>query len=103
MLRHDRPIVRRIALPGVVAATLLLGGAVSPVEADSFDELTWVRVSACSRVERSVGLLDLEGDCIRDHPAVGEDVAVCAGHFCPAAPGESGARIIHPSDFGPTG
>ena len=95
-------IARKLALGGVAVLAGVSPAALSAAESESTDELTWLRLSGCSRAERSLGWVDLGGGCVRDHPAIGGDVATCAGHFCPAEPGEPGARIAHPSDFGQT-
>ena len=86
--------------PGPVVAAHQ--AAVNANGEDSNHVPTWVRSSSCTRVERSSGYVDASGECLRDHPAFGDDITRCAGHFCAARPGELGAYLFHPSDFGPT-
>ena len=94
--------VRKLTFTGIAILAVIGPVATPAAEAEAAEQLTWLRASSCTRVERSIGYADVDGECLRDHPAFGDDVTVCAGHFCAAEPGEPGARIIHPTDFGPT-
>lgn len=94
--------IRTLTFAGVALLATVAPAATPSAEAETAEQLTWLRLSSCSRAERSTGSVDADGDCVGHHPAIGDDVVICAGHFCPAKPGEPGARIIHPSDFGQT-
>ena len=102
-MSNHRPLIRKLAITGVAILATLSPPATPGAGAESSDQLVWLRPSTCSRADRLFGYVDIEGECLRDNRAFGHDVTICVSHFCRAQPGESGARIIHPSDFGPVG
>lgn len=101
-MTNHRPLIRKLAITGVAILSTLSPAATLGAGAESSETLTWLRVNTCSRADRSAGYVDIEGECLRHDPAFGHDVTICATHFCAAQPGEPRARIIHPTDFGPT-
>lgn len=101
-LSKRQSVFRTLSIAGLAILAAVGSAASTPAAADTAEQLTWLRNNACSRAERSAGSVDIDGECVGHTLAVGEADGICAGHFCPAHPGERGARIIHPSDFGPT-
>lgn len=107
IMSNHRASFRRLGASAAVGALAVLGIAATPAAGtDADQDLTWLRLNACNRVERAAGHVDVDGECINDQigdgVALGSDVKVCASHFCSTEPGAKGSRLIHPSDFGPS-